>query len=89
MPKVIFAAHVQRHVRAPEVVVEGDTVRAVLDAVFAGNRLLRGYILDDQGHLRRHVVVFVDGVRVVDRVGLTERVAADSEVHILQALTGG
>ena len=89
MPKVVFASHVQRHVSAPDAMVAGDTVRAALDAVFAGNRPLRGYVLDDQGHLRRHVVIFVDGVRVVDRVGLTEPVRADSEIHVLQALTGG
>jgi len=89
MPKVIFASHVQRHVPAPDATVEGDTVRAALDAVFANNRPLRGYVLDDQGHLRKHVVIFVDGVRVVDREGLTERVRPDGEIHVLQALSGG
>lgn len=89
MPKVVFASHVQRHVPAPDTTVEGDTVRAALEAVFAGNQPLRGYVLDDQGHLRKHVVVFVDGVRVVDRDGLTEPVHEDSDIHVLQALTGG
>ncbi len=89
MPKVVFASHVQRHVPAPDTMVAGGTVRAALDAVFAGNQPLRGYVLDDQGHLRKHVVIFVDGVRVVDRVGLREPVRPDSEVHVLQALTGG
>ncbi len=89
MPRVAFASHVQRHVPAPDTTVTGDTVRAALDAVFAGNQPLRGYVLDDQGHLRKHVVIFVDGVRVVDRVGLTEPVRTDSEIHVLQALTGG
>jgi hypothetical protein len=89
MPKVIFASHVQRHVPAPDTMVAGDTVRAALETVFASNRPLRGYVLDDQGHLRKHVVIFVDGVRVVDREGLTERVRSDGEIHVLQALSGG
>ncbi|MBX9629618.1 MAG: MoaD/ThiS family protein [Burkholderiales bacterium] len=89
MPKVIFASHVQRHVSAPDIVVEGSTVRSALDAVFADNRPLRGYVLDDQGHLRKHVVVFVDGARVVDRQGLSEPVKPDSEIYVLQALSGG
>ena len=89
MPKVFFASHVQRHVPAPDSVVDGETVRAALEAVFADNRPLRGYVLDDQGHLRKHVVIFVDGVRVVDREGLTERVRPDGEIHVLQALSGG
>lgn len=89
MPKVIFASHVQRHVAAPDRVVDGATVRTALDAVFADNRPLRGYVLDDQGHLRKHVVIFVDGARVTDREGLAEQVEPDSEIYVLQALSGG
>lgn len=89
MPKVVFASHVQRHVPAPDATVEGATVRTALDAVFANNRPLRGYVLDDQGHLRKHVVIFVDGARIVDRQGLSDGVRADSEIYVLQALSGG
>lgn len=89
MPKVIFASHVQRHVPAPDRVVDGETVRDALEAVFAGNRPLRGYVLDDQGHLRKHVVIFVDGARIVDRQGLSDSVRTDSEIYVLQALSGG
>lgn len=89
MPKVVFASHVQRHVPAPDATVEGATVRAALDAVFADNRPLRGYVLDDQGHLRKHVVIFVDGARIADRQGLSDAVRRDSEIYVLQALSGG
>lgn len=89
VPKVIFASHVQRHVSAPDREVDGATVRAALDAVFADNRPLRGYVLDDQGHLRKHVAIFVDGARVSDREGLSERTRPDSEIYVLQALSGG
>jgi len=30
---------------------------------------LRGYVLDDQGILRRHVAIYVNGRLVDDRVG--------------------
>ncbi|MEO8038809.1 MAG: MoaD/ThiS family protein [Betaproteobacteria bacterium] len=89
MPKIMFASHVQRHVPAPDRVVAGETVRAALDAVFEHNLLLRGYVLDDQGHLRKHVTIFVDGARIVDRQGLSDRVNPDGEIHVLQALSGG
>lgn len=89
MPKVIFASHVQRHVPAPDRLVAGTSVREALDVVFAENAPLRGYILDDQGHLRKHVAVFVDGVRVRDCTGLADAVLPDSEVYVLQALSGG
>lgn len=89
MPKVVFASHVQRHVSAPDITVAGATVRSALEAVFAGNPLLRGYVLDEQGHLRKHVVIFVDGTRISDRIGLSDPVSAEGEIHVLQALSGG
>ena len=45
--------------------------------------------LSDQGAIRRHVAVFVDNEPVVDRVGLSDPVHADSEVFVMQALSGG
>jgi hypothetical protein len=46
-------------------------------------------VLDDQGALRRHVAVFVDGRPVKDREGLTDAVGPDEEIHVFQALSGG
>lgn len=59
-------------------------MRTVLDDVFAGRADLRGYGLDDQGSLRRHVTVFVDGVTVRDRAGLSDVVGTDAEVEVLR-----
>lgn len=89
MPKVVFTAQLQRHVPSPTCDVDGDTVRAALDAVFVEHGVLRGYVLDDQGHLRKHVAIFVDGARVQDRERLSDTVRPDSEIYVLQALTGG
>ena len=89
MPRVQFTPNLQRHVACPMVEVEGETVRAVLDAVFAANPRLRSYVLDDQARLRRHVVVFVDGQLIKDRVTLADSVAGRSEVTVMQALSGG
>jgi sulfur-carrier protein len=46
-------------------------------------------VLDDQGHLRANVVVFIDGRRSTDRVTLSDPLRADSRVYVLQALSGG
>jgi hypothetical protein len=46
-------------------------------------------VLDEQGHLRKHVVIFVDGARVRERETLSDPVATAREIHVLQALTGG
>jgi hypothetical protein len=89
MPKVVFTPHLQRHVPSPACEVEGATVGAALDARFADHPALRGYVLDEQGELRKHVVVFVDGVRVQDRKRLSDAVRRESEIYVLQALSGG
>ena len=89
MPTVAFTANLRRHVACPTVEVEGATVRGVLDAAFALNPAARSYILDEQGRLRRHVVVFVDGARVRDTDRLADAVAPGARVHVMQALSGG
>lgn len=89
MAKVVFTSHLQRHVASPECVVSGATVHAALSEVFAANPPLRGYLLDDRGHLRKHVTVFVDGQRIRDRETLADPVTGASEIYVMQALTGG
>ena len=89
MAVVSFTANLQRHVHAPTVEVAGATVREVLDAVFAGNPRLRGYVVDERGALRKHMAVFVDGRHLTDRAGLADPVGPRSELHVMQALSGG
>jgi len=86
---VVFTQNLRRHVECPTETVAGSTVRAVLDAVFSANPRLRGYVLDDQGALRYHMMVFVDGEPITDRRDLTDPVRAASEVYVMQALSGG
>jgi molybdopterin converting factor small subunit len=89
VPRVVFTSNLQRHVKCPETRVAAGTVRSALAQVFAAQPQARGYVLDEQGHLRKHVVVFVDGRRVQDRERLSDPVAESSEVYVMQALTGG
>jgi sulfur-carrier protein len=89
MIRVSFTQNIQRHVMCPAVHVTGKTVRDVLDCVFAENERARGYVLDDQGRLRRHMVVFVNGEAIADRAGLTDVVPEGAEVFVMQALSGG
>jgi sulfur-carrier protein len=64
-------------------------VRQVLDAVFEGNPEAKAYVLDEQGAVRQHMVVFVDGHQVRDRQHLTDPVTAAAEIYVAQALSGG
>ncbi|MGL4397871.1 MAG: MoaD/ThiS family protein [Hyphomicrobium sp.] len=89
MPRVVFASALQRHVQSPPLDVDGATVRAALDAAFVINPRVRGYILDDQSHLRKHMNIFVDGVAVRDRTALAQPVASSATIYVVQALSGG
>jgi sulfur-carrier protein len=86
---VSFTPNLERHVECPAQAVEGATVRAVLDRVFADNPRLRGYVVDETGALRRHMMVFVDGQQIGDREQLSDPVSPTSEVYVMQALSGG
>ncbi|MCM2333574.1 MAG: MoaD/ThiS family protein [Anaeromyxobacteraceae bacterium] len=89
MPSVAFTANLRRHLDAPPAAVAGATVREALEASFHGNPRLRGYLLDDQGRLRRHVMVFVDGEAVRDRDGLADPIGPAASLYVMQALSGG
>ena len=89
MPRVVFTANLQRHVACPPMDVGGSTVRQALEAVFAANPTVRPYLLDDQGAVRKHMSVFVDGEQLRDRRTLSDPVPPDGEIFVMQALSGG
>jgi len=89
VPRVIFTSSLQRHIDCPERIVAGATVRAALQEVFGIQPQVRDYVLDEQGHLRKHVHIFVDGRRLRDGMRLDESVGETSEIYVMQALSGG
>jgi sulfur-carrier protein len=86
---ITFTQQLARFLPVPELDVDAATLRGALDQAFAGNPRLGAYVLDDQGHLRENVVVFIDGRRSRDRVLLDDALRPDSRIYILQALSGG
>ena len=89
MPHIAFTSQLQRFTETPQVHTAAATLRDALEAAFEVNPRLRHYVLDEQGHLRQHVVVYISGRRVADREALTDSLASDDRVYVLQALTGG
>jgi len=89
VPRIVFTPQLRRFTATPEITSGAATLRALFEDAFAQNPQLRGYVLDDQGHLRPNVVVFIDGQRNRDRLRQGDALAADSTVHVLQALSGG
>ncbi len=89
MNRVVFTANLRRHLPVPTVDVEASTVRGALEAVFAQSPTLRSYILDDQGAVRKHVVIFVAGQQIHDREGQSDPLPSGAELYVMQALSGG
>ncbi len=86
---VHFTANLASQTSAPVCRVDGVTVREALHAVFDQHPTLRSYVLNDQGAVRQHVVVFVDGTAISDRQRLADAVLPESEIFVMQALSGG
>ena len=89
MPFVSFTRNLQRHVSCPPCDVAGVTVRESLEAAFALYPKARAYVLDEHGALRFHMAVYVDGVPIADRKGLSDPVPESGEIYVMQALSGG
>lgn len=64
---------------------EGSTLGEVLDDLFQTVPGLRHHLLDEEGRIRRHVLVFVNAVRA----DLATPVRPGAEVQVLQAVSGG
>ncbi len=65
--------------------VPGDTVAAVLTGLERAQPALLGWILDERGHLRRHINVFVNG----EQGDAETPVGAADRVDVLPAISGG
>jgi len=89
MPRVVFTANLKRHTDCAEKTVSGKTVLEALRQVFQENPKLKSYVLDEQDRLRKHMVIFVDGQTIQDRETLSDDVRNDSEIYVMQALSGG
>jgi sulfur-carrier protein len=89
MPTVRFTRNIQRHVACPTAEAPGGTLAEVLAGYFAMYPQARGYVLDDQGRLRRHMAIFIDGAQLRDRDALTDPVPPAAVVDLIQSLSGG
>lgn len=86
---VTFAPQLQRHVFCPAQRVVAATLGEALHAAFRAAPLIQSYVLDEQGNVRKHVAVFVNNQMIANRQNLSEPLAADDAITVIQALSGG
>lgn len=96
MPKLVIASALARWLATTSqssgevsLSVEGGTVGEALNQLFELHPSLRGYVVDERGALRHHVALFVDGEALQPKSNLGLAVDAQSEIYLLQALSGG
>ena len=90
MPTVKFTYALSRFFNGlKDTRAKGNTLKEVLKEIESNYPGIRSYILDEQGSLRRHVNIFIDGTLINDRVSLSDRFTENSEIYIIQALSGG
>lgn len=65
--------------------VDGSTLREALEELFRVEPGVKSHLLDEQGLIRPHVSVFVDGMQA----SLETPVSSTSEIRVLQAVSGG
>jgi hypothetical protein len=86
---VHFTPNLARHTECPTATLPATTVAELLERYFEQWPNVRGFVLDDQGEVRKHVKVLVDGRNLRDRRNLSDRLNETSEVYVFQALSGG
>jgi sulfur-carrier protein len=69
MATVSFTANLRSLVECPSRTVDAATVAEALHAVFREFPKLQGYVVDERGALREHMIIFLDGSPIDDRRG--------------------
>ena len=89
MVQVEFASSIQRYAQIEPVRCEATTLKDALERAFEQQPSLRGYVLNDQGSVRKHITIFVNDQTINDRAQLTDALGPDDTIYVIQALSGG
>lgn len=90
MAKINFTSALKRFFPSLETEqVSGENVSEVLQNLEKIHPGICDYIVDEEGELRKHVNIFLDGELIQDREGLQDAVEEQQEIFIFQALSGG
>jgi len=85
MAQVILRAPLSEMCGGRSHLIGGSTVLEVLRSFEAEHPAVTGWVLDEQGLIREHITIFVNGER-----GQGETQVGESDrLHVLPAITGG
>ncbi len=90
MPIVKFTSNLKRFFKDIQTTeLPGNNVQSLIAAAEKHYKGLSGYLLDDCGHLRPHINIYIGNTLIKDRKGLTDKVKSGESVYIVQAISGG
>jgi molybdopterin converting factor small subunit len=89
MVQIEFASSIQRYTPIDPVHCTAETLKVALEEAFERQPELRGYVLDDQGAVRKHISIFVNDRTIADRDQLSDTLQPGDSVYVIQALSGG
>ncbi len=88
--RLLLPASLRRYAgEQAEVEITGGTLGAALDDLAARLPQLERRLRDEQGRLRPHVLMFVDGVSVRSGAPMDTPVGDGAEVFVAPAVSGG
>lgn len=88
MIKVFLTANLQKYYPVSQFEVDAESVSHLLDLMDQERPRFSTYIVDESGNARKHVNVFVNG-KLLPKTKMARPLNPGSEVHIMQALSGG
>jgi sulfur-carrier protein len=84
--KVLIPSPLLSYTRVPEVEANGETLSELLADLEQQYPGIRFRMIDEQGRVRNHMRVFVNGEQVFE---LTRALGPNDSIAIVQALSGG
>jgi len=90
MPTVKFTYALKRFFpKLKDIPAHGNSLPEIFKEIETNYPGISSYVLDERGSLRKHVNIFIDGTIIDDREKLSDAVSSNSEIYIIQALSGG
>ena len=90
MPTVKFTHALKRFFpKLKDIPANGNSLPEIFKEIETNYPGISSYVLDERGSLRKHVNIFIDGTIIDDREKLSDAVSTNSEIYIIQALSGG
>ena len=90
MPHLEFTSQLAQHVECPATQrVTATSLHEALETMFTQFPGLRTYLTKEDGSLKQHIAIFIDGEMLPHGDSLDVRVSDNSEIFVMQALAGG